>query len=95
MIDPGIGFGKSVYQNFEILRHVEQLKDRGFGTLVGHSRKSYLEAFSMEKASERDLETIALSALLQRKVDFLRVHNVVDHQRFFVAQKAFQAGIGE
>ncbi|MDE5064479.1 hypothetical protein [Wolbachia endosymbiont of Drosophila tristis] len=38
----------------------------------------------------RDLETIATSSVLHNKVDFLRVHNVRDHMRFFVAQAALQ-----
>lgn len=93
IIDPGIGFGKSIYQNINILRHLETLKTLGLPLLVGHSRKSYIEGFSTETVQNRDIETIAISALLAHKVDYLRVHNVVDHMRFFVAQQAIQGGI--
>ncbi|MGL9726116.1 MAG: dihydropteroate synthase [Wolbachia sp.] len=87
IIDPGIGFGKSMYQNIQILRSI---KTFGCKVLVGHSRKSFISSFSIEPASNRDLETIAISAILQNKVDFLRVHNVRDHMRFFVAQTVLQ-----
>lgn len=86
IIDPGIGFGKSMYQNIQILRSIETLQNFGCKVLVGHSRKSFISSFSIEPASNRDLETVATSAILQNKVDFLRVHNVRDHMRFFVAQ---------
>lgn len=90
IIDPGIGFGKSMYQNIQILRSIETLQNFGCKVLVGHSRKSFISSFSTEPVFNRDLETIALSSALHNKVDFLRVHNVRDHMRFFVAQAALQ-----
>ncbi|MGL9758751.1 MAG: dihydropteroate synthase [Wolbachia sp.] len=90
IIDPGIGFGKSLYQNIWILRNIEALQSFGCKVLVGHSRKSFISSFSTELVFNRDLETIALSSALHNKIDFLRVHNVRDHMRFFVAQAALQ-----
>ncbi|WP_395463074.1 dihydropteroate synthase [Wolbachia endosymbiont of Cantharis cryptica] len=90
IIDPGIGFGKSLYQNIWILRSIEALQSFGCKVLVGHSRKSFISSFSTELVLNRDLETIATSSVLHNKVDFLRVHNVRDHMRFFVAQAALQ-----
>ncbi|AAS14563.1 dihydropteroate synthase, putative [Wolbachia endosymbiont of Drosophila melanogaster] len=90
IIDPGIGFGKSMYQNIQILRSIETLQNFGCKVLVGHSRKSFISSFSTEPVFNRDLETIATSSVLHNKVDFLRVHNVRDHMRFFVAQAALQ-----
>ncbi|NUX01149.1 dihydropteroate synthase [Wolbachia endosymbiont of Madathamugadia hiepei] len=90
IIDPGIGFGKSLYQNIWILRNIEALQSFGCKVLVGHSRKSFISSFSSELAFNRDLETISMSSVLHNKVDFLRVHNVRDHVRFFVAQAALQ-----
>ncbi|MGL9761380.1 MAG: dihydropteroate synthase [Wolbachia sp.] len=90
IIDPGIGFGKSLYQNIWILRNIEALQSFGCKVLVGHSRKSFISSFSSEFAFNRDLETISMSSVLHNKVDFLRVHNVLDHMRFFVAQAALQ-----
>ena len=57
--------------------------------MIGHSRKTYINAFSQVNASDRDIETIAISSTLKGKVDFLRVHNVEDHMRFLVAHENF------
>lgn len=90
IIDPGIGFGKSMYQNIQILRSMETLQNFGCKVLVGHSRKSFISYFSTEPIPDRDLETIATSAILQNKIDFLRVHNMRDHMQFFVTQAALK-----
>lgn len=89
ILDPGIGFGKSAYQSLELLKQIKHLKNFGCPILVGHSRKSYMQAFSNLNVFERDLETIAISDILYRAdFDFLRVHNIADHQRFWVAQQS-------
>ena len=91
ILDPGIGFGKTAYQNIEILRHVEHLKALGCLIMIGHSRKSYMAAFSSEvNAYARDLETIGISLRIKDKVDFLRVHNVKDHMKALVAHHISQ-----
>lgn len=90
ILDPGIGFGKTPCQNIEILRNIEKLRDLGCKIMVGHSRKSYIQAFSEEfHAHHRDLETIAISLALADKVDFLRVHTVRDHMKALVAHSLF------
>ncbi|BDU60041.1 hypothetical protein FLA4_04510 [Candidatus Rickettsia kotlanii] len=77
MLDPEIGFGKSIYQNLYILQHIKEFKNLGGEILIGHSRKSYISAFYNSKASEIDLETIAISKyLMENVVDYLQVHNV-------------------
>ncbi len=88
IIDPGIGFGKNCYQNLELLKKIKRLHKQNVVLFVGHSRKSYLEAITQKPSKERDIETIAVSKfLLDAGVDYLRVHNVEDHMRFFVADK--------
>ncbi len=89
ILDPGIGFGKSSYQNIEILRYVQELRSLDVQIMVGHSRKSYIQAFSTVDAKNRDIETIATSLALKDKVDFLRVHNVRNHMRFFTTYQSF------
>lgn len=86
IVDPGIGFSKSPYQDISLLRDVGQMKELGCQVLVGHSRKFFMTSFTDNPPSERDMETIGVSQALQDKVDYLRVHNVKDHMRFFVAQ---------
>ncbi len=93
ILDPGIGFGKSIHQNIEILRNVQELKELGAKVMIGHSRKSYINAFSQVDAANRDIETIAISSVIKGKVDFLRVHNVEDHMRFLVAHENFNSRV--
>lgn len=90
IIDPGIGFGKNKWQNIEIVRNLKNFRQFGCEIMLGHSRKSFISAFSnSKKPMNRDLETIAISdtAYTAGVVDYLRVHNVKDHMRFFVAKK--------
>ena len=89
ILDPGIGFGKSIYQNIEILQKVVEFQKMGVKIMIGHSRKSYLSAFSARLAAHRDIETIAVSCFLAEKVDFLRVHNIEDHMHFLTVYKNF------
>ena len=89
ILDPGIGFGKSIYQNIEILQKVVELQKLGVKIMIGHSRKSYLSAFTCRTAVHRDIETIAVSCFLAEKVDFLRVHNIEDHMHFLAVYKNF------
>lgn len=82
IIDPGIGFGKTRKDNFEILKRWQELKGIGCPVLIGVSRKSLL---NMPKATneEKDIYTLALdSILISQKVDYLRVHNVKLHKNF-------------
>lgn len=86
ILDPGIGFGKTPYQNMALIKEIAQLKSFGCALLVGHSRKSFMNVWNHLPADQRDIETLALSHYLAKQgVDYLRVHNLRDHQRFFVA----------
>jgi len=87
IIDPGIGFGKNVLQNLEIIRRAQEFKELGVEILVGHSRKSFMNSITNVAFAERDPQTIAMSLHMVGKVDFLRVHNVKDHMQAMVAQK--------
>ena len=80
ILDPGIGFGKTVEQLLEIIRRADELKSLGVKIMIGHSRKSFLSLFTDKPASERDFETSIISTLLAAKeIDYLRVHNVKDN----------------
>lgn len=82
IIDPGIGFGKTRKDNFEILKRWQELNGIGCPVLIGVSRKSLL---NMPKSTneEKDIYTLALdSILISQKVDYLRVHNVKLHKNF-------------
>ncbi len=88
VIDPGIGFGKTYQQNIVIIKRVGELKELGLEILLGHSRKSYISAFSKSLAPDRDIETIAIANLVAQDVDYLRVHDVSHHMKALVAQQS-------
>lgn len=78
VLDPGIGFGKTVEHNLELLRRVAELRAPGRPLLVGTSRKSFLGKL-LDRADplERESGTAATSAHLCRcGVEMLRVHDV-------------------
>ncbi|MCL2789209.1 MAG: dihydropteroate synthase [Desulfobulbus sp.] len=77
IVDPGIGFGKTLEHNLAILRNVAALKRHGCPVLIGHSRKSFLGQLLGLPPGERDWPTAMLSALCVRQgADILRVHAV-------------------
>jgi len=77
ILDPGIGFGKTLTHNLTILRHVKAFKTLGLPVLIGHSRKSFLEKLLGLPVEARDCPTAIISALVASQgVDILRVHDV-------------------
>lgn len=80
IIDAGIGFGKTKEQNFEIINRIEELFALGYPIMLGISRKSLL-GMKEESSELKDIFTIALnSSIIDKKVNFLRVHNVKLHK---------------
>jgi len=77
IVDPGIGFGKSIEQNFEILRRLAELKDLGCPILVGPSRKSFIGK-TLGLPPEECLEGTgaAVTAAILNGGDIIRVHDV-------------------
>ena len=87
VIDPGLGFGKSVEQNYELIRETPRLMELGFPVLSASSRESFLGAVTgQEIASERLEGTLAVSLAHARMgVRLFRVHDVAPHARAFAA----------
>ncbi|MEO0074164.1 MAG: dihydropteroate synthase, partial [candidate division WOR-3 bacterium] len=77
VVDPGIGFGKTVEHNFTILRRLGELKSLGRPVLVGPSRKSFIGK-TLDVGTEERLEgTLAACVLAASNgADILRVHDV-------------------
>ena len=76
IIDPGIGFGKSLENNIEIIKNIKTFKKLGFKLLLGHSRKQFLQ-YNNDTPSERMSASIGVSAYAAMNgVDILRVHDV-------------------
>ena len=76
--DPGIGFGKTVEHNLELLGNLERLRVQDRPLVVGVSRKSFLsKLIGSSGMSDRLLPTVALTSILRtRGAEVLRVHDV-------------------
>ena len=77
IVDPGIGFGKTVAQNLELIFRLRGLKTLGFPVLVGPSRKSFL-GYTLNVPPEDRLEATvaAVTLCIERGADIVRVHDV-------------------
>lgn len=76
IVDPGIGFGKTREDNFEIIKRVDELYGLGCPVMLGISRKSLLNMPDADNFT-KDIYSVALNTLaVYKKVDFIRVHNV-------------------
>ena len=77
ILDPGIGFGKSVHGNLELLARLDELGSLGRPILVGPSRKSYLGNLLDAPVDERIEGTLASCVMaLERGAKLFRVHDV-------------------
>ena len=75
LVDPGLGFGKSAAESFELLGRLDELAALGCPVLVGHSRKSMFELTEGGREGALD-ETVAGTALAaERGADVIRVHD--------------------
>ena len=79
MIDPGFGFGKTVAQNYEMLRRLEEFASFDLPILVGVSRKSMIGAITGRPASERVVPSAVLAVMAAaRGASVIRVHDVAE-----------------
>jgi dihydropteroate synthase len=77
VIDPGIGFGKNLEGNLEILRHLAEFRSIGCPIMVGTSRKSFIGQFLGRETDERLFGTAATVAIaLANGASVFRVHDV-------------------
>ena len=78
VVDPGIGFGKSAEQNFELLTHAGEFRSLGYPVLLGASRKSFLGAALGGKDPGQRLEAGLAAAVIaaERGVELIRTHDV-------------------
>jgi dihydropteroate synthase len=77
ILDPGIGFGKTLEHNLELLRRLDELVALGRPVLVGFSRKSFLGRLTGREVGERVASTVAVNVLAyERGATLFRVHDV-------------------
>ncbi|MDD5506657.1 MAG: dihydropteroate synthase, partial [Candidatus Omnitrophica bacterium] len=76
ILDPGIGFGKTVRHNLEILRRLKEFKTLGMPILIGTSRKSFLGKILNAATQERIYGTVSSCILAAKNgANILRVHD--------------------
>jgi dihydropteroate synthase len=82
IIDPGIGFGKRLEQNLELVRRLDELKELGRPVLLGTSRKSMI-GLVLNLPPEQRLEGTAASIAIgiAKGADLVRVHDVKEMMR--------------
>ena len=77
ILDPGIGFGKTLEQNLTLLHRSNEIRELGYPTLIGSSRKSFI-GYTLDLAPDQRLEGTAatVAIAIARGADLIRVHDV-------------------
>jgi dihydropteroate synthase len=95
-VDPGIGFGKTVEQNFSLLAHQPVLRAVGYPLLAGWSRKSSLGAVTGLDVHDRMVPSVAAAVLAaERGASILRVHDVRETVAALAVWNAMRQAGGE
>jgi len=77
ILDPGIGFGKTVHHNLELIRRLDEIRALGFPVLLGPSRKSFI-GYTLDLPPDQRMEgtAAAIAVGITRGADIVRVHDV-------------------
>jgi dihydropteroate synthase len=77
ILDPGIGFGKTVEQNLELIDRLDEIRQLGYPILLGPSRKSFI-GYTLDLPPEQRIEGTAAAVAIgiARGADIVRVHDV-------------------
>jgi dihydropteroate synthase len=77
LLDPGIGFGKTIEQNLELVNRLDEVRALGFPVLLGASRKSFI-GFTLNLPPDQRMEgtAAAVAVGIARGADIVRVHDV-------------------
>lgn len=88
-LDPGIGFGKTLEHNLELLRRLGELRELGRPLVIGTSRKSFIGKVDGSAVDERIGGSIASSVLaVAEGADVLRVHDVAEMSQALTVARA-------
>lgn len=96
LLDPGIGFGKSVEQNLELIDRLGEVRSLGFPVLLGPSRKSFI-GYTLDLPTDQRLEgtAAAVAVGITRGADIVRVHDVEPLLRVVRMTDALVRGRGQ
>jgi dihydropteroate synthase len=92
VVDPGLGFGKSVQQNFQLIARIGEIAGAGYPVLAAASRKSFIGAMTgVEVPRDRVAGSVAVAVeLFRRGVHLFRVHDVEAHRQALAAARAIE-----
>ena len=91
ILDPGIGFGKRLEDNLQLLKDLVEFRKFGYEILVGASRKSMIDKIIPAPVEERLPGTLALHQLaLENGASILRCHDVAAHRQMIEVYKAYK-----
>ena len=89
ILDPGVGFGKTLEHNLEITNHVDVLCRLGYPVLLGTSRKSMIGLTLDLPVDERLEGTLATTVIgVMRGCSFVRVHDIKENKRIIQMTEA-------
>jgi len=93
IVDPGIGFGKTLKHNLSILKNLKKFSSLGTPVLLGHSRKRFLgDITGIDLEGERDLASAVVSAVCCTKdIAIVRVHNVAATRQALLIAEALRS----
>lgn len=89
IIDPGIGFGKTLEHNLQILNRLSEFKEFNLPILIGPSRKSFIGEITGAKPDKRQFGTAASVAIaIKNGADMVRVHDVKEMKQVVMVSDA-------
>ncbi len=93
ILDPGIGFGKTVEQNLEIINRLDEIRNIGYPVLLGASRKSFI-GYTLGLPPDQRIEgtAAAIAVGIVRGADMIRVHDV---QAMILVSRMVDAIVGK
>lgn len=90
--DPGIGFGKTLNHNLDLIRNISKIRELGYPVMIGASRKSFIDKIYPAPVSERLPGTISANiAGILNGANIIRVHDIKENKSAAViADKIFK-----
>jgi dihydropteroate synthase len=91
IIDPGLGFGKDLGHNLDLVRHLQNFKRLGYPVLIGPSRKSFIgKILDLPVHQRLEGTAAAVTACILRGGNIIRVHDVGEMKRVARVADAFK-----